>query len=552
MSDLKNWVLLCLLLAIQCVQTRAADTVQLELRYQQPTSEGSNRFHRLTRREDWAPQATAVIVCDMWDSHHCVNAVRRVAEVAPRMDRFITDLRSRGVTIIHAPSGCMEAYKDHPSRLRAVQTPKSKSLPNEIANWCDRIPAEEAASYPVDQSAGGEDDDPDDHRLWAARLEAMGRNPKAPWLKQCDAIRISEKQDFISDSGEEIWSILEQNGIANVILVGVHTNMCVLGRPFGLRRLASNGKNVVLARDLTDTMYDPNAWPYVSHFSGTDLIVNHIERFVCPTISSDQVLGGHEFRFSGDQRPRLVMLVAEDEYKTEETLPKFAAQHLEQHFAVQFCFGSDTSRSEIPGLSAIDQADALLISVRRRALPTQDLQRVRDFIAKGKPVIGIRTASHAFSLRDQKAAEGLSVWPEFDAEVWGGNYVGHYGNDLKSTVAFAEGAQQHSIAAQLSLAGYQPGGSLYKTAPLAAGSHALVIGKLDGEPEHPVAWTFIRGDGGRSFYTSLGHVDDFAQPQFAALLASGIHWACGLTSPSLEAIIAQKEKYASGKGKQRK
>jgi hypothetical protein len=78
--------------------------------------------------------------------------------------------------------------------------------------------------------------------------------------------------------------------------------MCVLGRPFGLRQMAKNGKNVVLVRDLTDTMYNPQRSPNVSHFEGTRLIVEHIEKFVCPTITSDQILGGKEFRFKGDEK----------------------------------------------------------------------------------------------------------------------------------------------------------------------------------------------------------------------------------------------------------
>jgi hypothetical protein len=112
--------------------------------------------------------------------------------------------------------------------------------------------------------------------------------------------------------------------VKNVILTGVHTNMCVLGRPFGLRQMAKNGKNVVLMRDMTDTMYNPERWPYVSHFTGTDLIVSHIEKYVCPTIASDQLIGGRVFRFKNDKRPHLAMIIAEDEYKTEETLPPFA------------------------------------------------------------------------------------------------------------------------------------------------------------------------------------------------------------------------------------
>ena len=561
MPSLRTLALMLLGLCLPSIVALGADQIELQLRYQQPTSSGSNRFHQLTRKEQWDPQHTAVIVCDMWDSHHCVNAVRRVSEIAPRMNTFVRELRHRGATVIHAPSGCMDAYADHPSRQRALAIPPAKSFPNEIANWCDRIPNEEAAAYPLDQSAGGEDDDPDDHRQWAARLQAMGRNPAAPWRKQCDTIEISLKSDFISDSGQEIWSILEQKEIANVILVGVHTNMCVLGRPFGLRRLASNGKNVVLARDMTDTMYDPNAWPFVSHFSGTDLIINHIERFVCPTITSDQVIdnedgGSNEsdrpFRFSGDTRARLAMLIAEDEYKTEESLPKFAAQHLGDHFSVTTIFGSDTDRASIPGMEALAEADALLVSVRRRPLHPGDLQIVRDFVASGKPVIGIRTASHAFSLRDKPPADGLAAWPEFDAEVFGGNYTNHFGNSIKSAASAAPEAASHPILNGVKLDGFAPGGSLYKTAPLAAGTRTLLLGSVEGEPAEPLAWTFIRGDGGRSFYTSLGHTDDFAQPQFAALLSAGIHWACNRPIPTFEQVKSQTQKYASGSGKQRK
>ncbi|MEO8270336.1 MAG: hypothetical protein ABI557_11500, partial [Aureliella sp.] len=228
-----------------------AQELSLQLRDQHPVSAETEQFYRLVRNETWQPAETAVIVCDMWDSHHCVNSVRRVGELAPRIDSFVRNMRARGATIIHAPSSCMQHYAQHAARLRAEATPRAGSLPDDIENWCDQIPAEEAVAYPLDQSAGGEDDDLEEHHLWALRLRASGRNPQEPWQAQTAAIAIDPKQDYISDIGPEIWSILSQHEITNVILVGVHTNMCVLGRPFGLRRLAMGGKNVVLARDLT-------------------------------------------------------------------------------------------------------------------------------------------------------------------------------------------------------------------------------------------------------------------------------------------------------------
>src|SRR4051794_25235313 len=61
--------------------------------------------------ETWRQNETAIIVCDMWDSHHCLNAVRRCVEIAPRMNAVLNKARDQGVLIIHAPSSCMDPYK---------------------------------------------------------------------------------------------------------------------------------------------------------------------------------------------------------------------------------------------------------------------------------------------------------------------------------------------------------------------------------------------------------------------------------------------------------
>src|SRR5262249_20579946 len=82
-----------------------------------------------TRTEAWPARKTAVIVCDMWDAHHCLNAVRRENEMVPRMEEFLKKARSRGAFIIHAPSSCMAAYQDHPARKRAQAAPAARNLP---------------------------------------------------------------------------------------------------------------------------------------------------------------------------------------------------------------------------------------------------------------------------------------------------------------------------------------------------------------------------------------------------------------------------------------
>lgn len=535
------------LLSLQAAH--AADPLALSLRYQTPVTEAGEAFHVRHRGETWQADKTAIIICDMWDSHHCVNAVRRVAEIAPRIDALANHLRIAGSTVIHAPSSCMDFYADQPARLRATRVSIAKELPDNIESWCDQIPNEESFAYPIDQSDGGEDDAPAEHASWAARLAADGKNPGSPWTRQTGTITIDDDKDFISDDGRVIWSILQQRGIENVILVGVHTNMCVLGRPFGLRRLAASGMNVVLCRDLTDTMYNPAAWPYASHFTGTDLIVSHVERHVCPTITSNQILSGQEHKFLGDTRPHLVVMIAEAEYATKDTLPVFAAAHLSRDYRVTFLYADSDDKNTILNASAIDSADALLISVRRRALPAADLKRIRHFVAAGKPVIGIRTASHAFSLRKEAPPAGHAVWPDFDARVWGGAYDGHYGNTLKASLKILESTAPIDAS---DLAGLRPGGSLYKNVPLQAGATAILSGAVESGPQHPLAWTYIRSDGGKSFYTSLGHVDDFRQAEFRALLLRGIHWACGIDSAAdLQTVEQQSARYLAGKGKQR-
>jgi nicotinamidase-related amidase len=249
--------------------------------------EKDGRFAVVEKAETWSAKQTAIIICDMWDRHWCRGATARVGELAPRLSAFATAARERGALIIHAPSGCIEVYKDHPGRRLAQAAPRAANLPKDIGSWCKQIPAETKGTYPIDQSDGGCDCEPSCRTFNA-------------WNRQIESIQIAD-EDAISDSGVEIWNLLEQRGVRNVILVGVHTNMCVLGRPFGLRQLVRNGRHAVLARDLTDTMYNSRAWPHVSHFRGTELIIEHIEKYVCPTITSDQLLGGGPFRFAEDR-----------------------------------------------------------------------------------------------------------------------------------------------------------------------------------------------------------------------------------------------------------
>lgn len=353
--------------------TTRADPLALNLRERSENTSSS-------RAAEWDPAKTAIVICDMWDSHHSVTAVRRVNEFAPRLNVVLSALRARGVTIIHSPSDCMPAYEGHPARKRALGVPGATAAPPDIGAWCHRIPAEEKATYPIDQSDGGEDESEWEDAEWTKRLKADGRNPGTPWLKQNDRLMIDEGKDYIAAEGDVVWNILQQQGVEHVILAGVHTNMCVLGRPFGLRQMVRAGMETVLLRDCTDVMYNPARWPYVSHFTGLDLVIEHIERHVCATITSDQIVGGEPFRFQGDSRPHVSVMVKGSGYLEE--IRRFTRRYLDPSFRVSFSIagvGEDVrgdseadlylvaSEGSLPGKGAFGSKPAVFIG--REHLP---------------------------------------------------------------------------------------------------------------------------------------------------------------------------------------
>lgn len=493
------------------------DEVPLQFRRRVLAPDG--RFEVVSKAAVWDLHKTAIIVCDMWDAHHCLNAVLREKELAPRMNALLVKARSGGALIIHAPSSCMAPYANHPARRRAQDAPKAANLPKDISEWCRKIPAEEKGVYPLDQDDGGCDTEPAAQKEWEQKLKAMGRKPGSPWLAQIDVIKI-ENQDAISDSGVEIWNLLEQRGIKHVMLVGVHTNMCVLGRPFGLRQLAKNGRDVVLVRDMTDTMYNPKRWPYVSHFQGTDLIVQHIEKYVCATITSDQLLGGVPFRYQGDVRPNVVIAIAEPLYDTKITLPKLARDIFAEQLGlkVTVLHGKDNN---IPGLAkALATADLLVLSVRRQALPTADIEALKKYLDAGKPLLALRTSSHAFDAKG-KVPPGHAEWVKFDADVLGGNYHNHHPEGPITTVTMP-GEFDHVLFLGIDKP-FKSKGALYKTSPLAKTAQMLMTGEIPGQPPEPVVWTNEYGKA-RVFYTSLGHREDFQTPQFVTLLHNAARW----------------------------
>ena len=228
---------------------------------------GHTIWQEETLQRTVAGNKVAIIICDMWDNHWSRGAVEREAALIPSMNAVLGAARSRGAHIIHAPSETLDFYADHPARQRILAFPPVAPPPD----LDHALPP-----LPVDASDQGSD--------------TGEPKPYKAWSRQHPAVVIDADRDLISDKGTEIYSYLQAQGIEQVLIMGVHTNMCVLNRSFAIKQMVKWGVKIALVRDLTDTMYNPAMPPYVSHDEGTRLVVGYIEKFWCPSILSADLL----------------------------------------------------------------------------------------------------------------------------------------------------------------------------------------------------------------------------------------------------------------------
>jgi nicotinamidase-related amidase len=247
----------------------AMAAVDLPLRSRSQLFKGSDTWQEVTTTVPIDPKRTAAIVCDMWDKHWCRGANIRVGGLVERMEPFLGKLRTHGVLIVHAPSETMTFYQDAPQRQAILRAPAAKT-PTPLAI--------DAPALPIDDSDGGCDTDDRTYKAWTRQH---------PGLTIADA-------DLISDNGAEIYSALQLRKIDTLLIMGVHTNMCILNRTFAIKQMTKWGMRCILVRDLTDSMYDPKDRPYVTHDQGTELVVQHIEKYWAPSTLSAQVIRAFE------------------------------------------------------------------------------------------------------------------------------------------------------------------------------------------------------------------------------------------------------------------
>ena len=208
---------------------------------------------------------------------------------------------------------------------------------------------------------------------------------------------------------------------------------------------------------------------------------------------------------------KLCIISGSFEYDSEESLTIFR-DYIEKNYPVKCTMIIYQSEDDDQSLEPLDDTDVMLLFTRRLNTEGKELERFKAYCAQGGAVVGVRTASHAYQ-----------NWLVFDKEVLGGNYQGHYGSGPVVQVEINPEAKDHPILQ--GVPEFQSHGSLYKNTPIADDATLLLTGKT---PEHsePVAWTRLH-QGGRVFYTSLGHQQDFRDEHFLRSLANAVFWAAG-------------------------
>jgi type 1 glutamine amidotransferase len=197
-------------------------------------------------------------------------------------------------------------------------------------------------------------------------------------------------------------------------------------------------------------------------------------------------------------------------YDSEKSLPPFQ-KYLEENFNVR-TIRVVRKDDELPDLDKLDDCDVALVFITRMPLNGEQLERFKKYVTSGRPVVAVRTASHA-----------VQTWLDFDHEVLGGNYQGHHSVGPITKIDVTPAGKKHPILASVDLT--TAGDALYKNEGH-ADIQVLLEGTIPDQPSEPIAWT-REYKKGRIFYTSLGAQDTFEKPAFRRMLANALFWTAG-------------------------
>jgi hypothetical protein len=269
--------------------------------------------------------------------------------------------------------------------------------------------------------------------------------------------------------------------------------------------------------------------------------------------------------FEGGDGPgkskQVVLVSGDEEYRSEEALPQLARILAKRHgFTCTVVFAIDPKdgtinpkvNNNIPGLEALDRADLMIIATRFRDLPDEQMKHIVDYVESGRPVIGMRTATHAFNI---KAGNTYSRWTwtskewsgGFGRQVLGETWVNHWGAHKKESTRgiLAPGQENNPILRGIRNGDIWGPTDVYEV-HLPSDCVPLVLGQVlqgmrpgdepvqgkKNEPMMPVAWTHAyTGKEGKTapvFATTMGAATDLESEGLRRLLVNASYWAVGL------------------------
>ena len=276
--------------------------------------------------------------------------------------------------------------------------------------------------------------------------------------------------------------------------------------------------------------------------------------------------------FEGQSGPgkgkNIVLISGDEEYRSEEALPQLAqilAEHHGFRCTVLFAIDPETgvvdpnNTGNIPGLESLKNADLMIIATRFRDLPDEQMQHIDDYLRRGGPVVGLRTATHAFNIpADKKWAHygnyyngEMTAWRDgFGRLVLGEHWISHHGAHKSESTRgiIASGAEDHPIARGIAEKSIWGPTDVYGVRlPLPGDSAPIILGQvlagmqpddepLAGEkndPPMPIAWTksyqLPDGKPGRAFCTTMGSSTDLVAEGVRRMIVNAVYWSLDIT-----------------------
>lgn len=227
------------------------------------------------------------------------------------------------------------------------------------------------------------------------------------------------------------------------------------------------------------------------------------------------------------EKKHVVFLISKDvnNYEADRTIPAYAKELENKYdYRTTVILGEGKRTAfHFPGLEVLSEADLLVIFTRRVALKPAQMNRIKKYIDEGKPLLGIRTANHAFSVRED-VQKGYTDWWDFVPDILGCKNRGYGAVELGTDVSVVPEAKNHPILKDIHKDQWHSLGNTYLVAPLLDKQAKVLLRGRSGDQTEPVAWTRTTDTGAPVFYTSLGYPEDFEDPIFRQLLTSAVEF----------------------------